>query len=37
MKLTDKYFGRFFGMSLLCGLLVFLLAATIWYGMAQVR
>lgn len=36
MKLTDKYFGRFFGMSLLCGLLVFLLAATIWYGMAQV-
>lgn len=36
MKLTDKYFGRFFGMSLLCGFLVFLLAATIWYGMAQV-
>lgn len=36
MKLTDKYFGQFFGMSLLCGLLVFLLAATIWYGMAQV-
>lgn len=36
MKLTDKYFGRFFGISLLCGLMVFLLAATIWYGMAQV-
>lgn len=36
MKLSDKYFGHFFGMSLLCGLLVFLLAATIWYGMAQV-
>ncbi len=36
MKLLDKYFGRFFGLSLLCGLMVFLLAATIWYGMAQV-
>ena len=36
MKLSDKYFGRFFGISLLCGLMVFLLAATIWYGMAQV-
>ena len=36
MKLTDKYFMRFLGMSLICGLLTFLLIAAIWYGMSQV-
>lgn len=36
MKLTDKYVGRFFGMSLLWGLMVFPLAATFCYEIVQV-